>query len=149
MNHKKNQTKRIKKPWPTKEVMVQIYEMKLWGEHHKSEFYSGAGSHQAEIINPYITVIKNFLSSFKSKISVCDLGCGDFNVGKEFIKYTNKFIAVDIVPDLIEHHKKHFKAENLEFRCLDISKDDLPKADCALVRQVFQHISNSEIQSVL
>ena len=148
MKENKNPTKKIKKPWPTKEAMEQVYEMKLWGTNN-ADFYSGAGSHQPEIINPYIEVLKIFLTSFKTPITVCDLGCGDFNVGKELVKYSKNFVAVDIVEDLIAHNKKHFKEENVVFYCLDIAKDELPKADCALIRQVLQHVSNSEIQSIV
>jgi hypothetical protein len=32
---------------------------------------------------------------------------------------------------------------------LDIAADDLPSGDCAIVRQVLQHLSNAEIQLIL
>jgi SAM-dependent methyltransferase len=80
---------------------------------------------------------------------VCDLGCGDFNVGKELVKYTKKYVAVDIVPALIAHNKEIYKDENLEFHCLDIASDDLPSGDCAIVRQVLQHLSNAEVQRIV
>jgi hypothetical protein len=32
---------------------------------------------------------------------------------------------------------------------LDIAVDDLPSGDCALLRQVLQHLSNTEIQSIV
>ncbi len=139
--------KRTKKPWPTKNAMEQVYAMKLWGENN-SEFYSGYGSHLPEIVHPYIKALTTFLTSFKKPLVVCDLGCGDFNVGKELVKHTQKYIGVDIVADLIAHNKKHFKAENLEFHCLDIAVDDIPSGDCAILRQVLQHLSNDEIQSI-
>ncbi|RMA64797.1 class I SAM-dependent methyltransferase [Ulvibacter antarcticus] len=148
MNKKENGTKRIKKPWPTKEAMEQVYEMKLWGA-GKSHFYSGEGSHLTELVNPYITVLTSFLTSFQSAIVVCDLGCGDFNVGKELVKHSKKYIAVDIVKDLITYNKEKFKAKNLEFHCLDIATDDLPSGDCVLLRQVLQHLSNAEVNSIL
>jgi len=141
-------TKKKKNPWPTKDAMEQIYYKKLWGG-TEFDFYSGKGSHQPEIVNPYITVLKSFLKSFKEALSVCDLGCGDFNVGKELVKYTQQYVAVDIVGSLIEHNKDNFKEENLEFHCLDIAVDDLPSGDCAIVRQVLQHLSNTEVQHVL
>lgn len=139
--------KRIKKPWATKDAMSQVYELNLWGK-NTTDFYSGEGSHNPEIVNPYIKVVTEFLTSFKKPITVLDLGCGDFNVGKQLVKYTEKYIAVDIVPDLIQHNKENFKADNLEFRCLDISKDKLPKGDCAIIRQVLQHLSNAEVQNI-
>jgi SAM-dependent methyltransferase len=140
--------KKTKKPWPTKKAMEQVYEMNLWGSNN-SKFYSGDGSHQPEIVEPYIEVVTSFLNSFKNPISVCDLGCGDFNIGQKLFKNTNKYVAVDIVSNLIEHNKKIFKADNLEFRCLDIAVADLPSSDCVLLRQVLQHLSNSEVQKVV
>lgn len=140
--------KREKKPWPTKEAMEQVYEMKLWGS-DKAKFYSGEGSHNVEIVSPYIAAITSFLTAFSIPLTVCDLGCGDFNVGKELVKYTSKYIAVDIVPELIVHNKEKFKEENLEFHCLDIAKDELPIVDCVLIRQVLQHLSNSEVAQVV
>jgi len=148
MKKKDNRTKKIKKPWPTKDVMEQIYELKLWGS-NASEFYSGLGSHDPEIINPYIDVLMSFLTSFEDPLVVCDLGCGDFNIGKELLGHTKKYVAVDIVTDLVEFNKEQFIAPNLEFLCLDISVDELPSGDCAIIRQVLQHLSNAEVKRVL
>jgi SAM-dependent methyltransferase len=140
--------KKTKEPWPTKEAMNQIYAKNLWGG-RSSDFYSGQGSHIPEIVTPYLEIITSFLISFDVPLTVCDLGCGDFNVGKELVKHTKKYIAVDIVKDLVERNKEKFKEENLEFQCLDIAIDDLPSGDCAIVRQVLQHLSNAEVKAVL
>ncbi len=148
MKKKKHVKKRIKKPWPTRNAMEQIYEKNLWGG-DTSDFYSGIGSHDSDIVNPYITVVTLFLTSFKNPLTVCDLGCGDFNVGKELVRHTKKYVAVDIVADLIARNKERFTAENLEFHCLDIAIDDLPSGDCALIRQVLQHVSNAEVDRIL
>lgn len=140
--------KTLKKPWPTKNAMEQVYAMKLWGG-IRSDFYSGAGSHNPEILNPYIDCVTAFLTSFKTPLVVCDLGCGDFNVGKELVKHAQKYVAIDIVSDLITHNKEKFTEDNLEFHCLDIAEDDLPSGDCALLRQVLQHLSNAEVQRIV
>lgn len=137
-----------KTPWPTKAAMQQVYKMNLWGS-NASEFYSGEGSHNPELVNPYIEAIVSFLKTINTPISVCDLGCGDFNIGSKLFKYTSKYFAIDIVPELIDHNKSNFKAKNLSFSSLDIAKDDLPPADCALIRQVLQHLSNAEVQNIL
>ncbi|MDW5288335.1 class I SAM-dependent methyltransferase [Formosa sp. PL04] len=137
-----------KAPWPTKAAMEQVYNLNLWGQ-NKSDFYSGNGSHQPELVNPYIEVVTSFLNTFTSPLVVCDLGCGDFNIGKNLMPFTKKYIAVDIVTDLITRNKDIFKNDNLEFYCLDLAKDDLPAGDCAILRQVLQHISNVEIQNIL
>lgn len=148
MNKKDTGTKRIKKPWPTKDAMEQIYEMNLWGN-KDADFYSGAGSHDPAIVDPYIEVLSSFLISFETPLVVCDLGCGDFNVGKELVKHSQKYIAVDIVEDLIEQNKETYKEDHLEFHCLDVTSDDLPSGDSALLRQVLQHLSNKEVQQIV
>lgn len=140
--------KKKKTPWPTKAVMEQIYENKLWGGNN-TDFYSGDGSHLPEMVDSYIIVVTQFLNSFEDKMVVCDLGCGDFNIGAKLYKSTKKYIGIDIVEPLIERNKQIFMSEKLTFQCLDISKDDLPKADCIILRQVLQHLSNKEVQHIL
>jgi len=145
---KKKSSKKSIKPWPTKDAMEQVYDMKLWGTNN-SEFYSGIGSHHPEIINPYIEVVVSFLNSFKTPPVVCDLGCGDFNVGMKLVNYASSYVAVDIVEPLIRSNSERFNYENLEFQCLDIALDDLPSGDIVILRQVLQHLSNAEIQSII
>ena len=137
-----------KKPWPTKKAMEQIYDQNLWGG-NKDEFYSGLGSHNPIIVKPYIEVVINFLKSFQEPITVLDLGCGDFNIGKQILPYAKKYIAVDIAENVINYNKSKFIQENLGFLCLDIAKDALPKADVVIIRQVLQHLSNREVKMIL
>ncbi|WP_324720994.1 class I SAM-dependent methyltransferase [Salinimicrobium sp. HB62] len=139
--------RKIKKPWPTKDAMKQIYENNLWGG--KTGFYSGLGSHHPETVAQYVAAVSEFLNGFETPPVVCDLGCGDFNVGKELVKYCKKYIAVDIVPELITYNQNTFAAEHLEFQVLDIAGEKLPSGDCAILRQVLQHLSNAEISKVV
>ncbi len=140
--------KKTKQPWQTKAVMAQIYNMHLWGG-TEFDFYSGDGSHNPEIINPYCDVLIAFLKSQKKPLIVCDLGCGDFNIGKHLVKHCQSYFAIDIVEKLIDRNKTLFKEKTLEFLCLDITKDKLPFGECVILRQVLQHLSNQEIQHIL
>lgn len=140
--------KKVKTPWPTKAVMNQIYEQQLWGG-SEFDFYSGDGSHQEDIIMPYLEAAISFLKSHLKKLTICDLGCGDFNIGKHLTPWASKYIAIDIAEQLIERNKSVFKAAHLEFHCLDISTDALPKSDLAILRQVLQHLSNAEITRIV
>ncbi len=128
--------------------MQQVYRDRLWGD-NGTEFYSGLGSHHPEVVNPYIKALTKFLRSFAKPITVCDLGCGDFNIGKELVPYTKKYIAIDIVPELIAYNRKKFNYPNLEFQCLDIAKDNVPWGDCVILRQVLQHLSNAEVEKIV
>lgn len=136
-----------KQPWATKKVMQQIYEAHLWGG-ASHDFYSGDGSHNTNILHPYLTAVSDFLKSSPKPLVVCDLGCGDFNVGKHLTQYAQKYIAIDIVEDLINRNKNMYQEKNLEFHCLDIATQKLPAADCVILRQVLQHLSNDEIQQI-
>lgn len=131
----------------TKSVMRSIYRNKSWGG-RKHDFYSGAGSHTKNVVEPYIKVVSKFLESFEHKLDVCDLGCGDFNVGRNLVSSAKTYIGIDIVPELIERNLLLFQNNRLKFQCLDIVTEDLPQADCILVRQVLQHLSNKEISQV-
>lgn len=139
---------KTKQPWPTKDVMNQIYDLKLWGG-EAFDFYSGNGSHNPKIVAPYLESVISLLQFHQNSLTVCDLGCGDFNIGKHFTPYCTQYIAVDIVKSLIERNKTRFKEDNLTFKCLDIVETKLPKADCIILRQVLQHLSNSEIKKII
>jgi len=140
-------SKTNKEPWPTKKAMQQVYNMNLWGSNN-TPFYSGEGSHESNIVKPYIDKVKSFLSSFEQQLVVCDLGCGDFNIGRQFISDTKQYIGVDIVPELIEYNSTVFVDPKVRFACLDIAVDTLPQADCVIIRQVLQHLSNKEVLNV-
>lgn len=144
----KKKIKRNRTPWPTKAAMEQVYANHLWGGAAHS-FYSGEGSHAPELLMPYVEKLRLFFTSFEHPITVCDLGCGDFNVGEKLVEHTRKYTAVDIVDSLVAFNKRTFSKEHLEFLCLDIATDPLPNADCAIIRQVLQHISNKEISQLL
>ena len=143
-----SRSKSSKISWPTKDVMEQIYDQSLWGG-KEFDFYSGIGSHDPMMVNIYVKTVTDFLKSHDHKMTICDIGCGDFNIGQHIFKYSKKYFAIDIVEELIERNKIKFKTKNLEFLCLDIANDVLPKADVIIIRQVFQHLSNNEIQQIL
>ena len=143
-----NYSKRNKKPWPTDRAMTQIYEKHLWGG-ATHDYFSGEGSHDTKIVAPYLAAVQRFLTSFKQPLSVCDLGCGDFNIGKELVAYTKTYTGVDIVAPLIQRNIEKYSALNVCFLQQDIATDKLPKADCVIIRQVLQHLCNNEISNIL
>lgn len=131
----------------TKKVFENIYNKNIWGG-NKGEIYSGDGSHDKYIIEPYVDIISQYLKT-QNKPTLVDLGCGDFNVGKRFIEFCGKYICVDIVPKVVDKLKSSEFPSCVKFLCLDIIKDQLPSGDICFIRQVLQHLSNKEILEIL
>lgn len=130
-------------------TFAEVYEKRLWGRKPLHRFFSGPGSHDPEVIRPYIDAVRGFLAGFDRPPPVVDLGCGDFNVGRRLRDSCDRYVACDVVPELIEHNRKTFAALEVEFICLDIVADPLPAGDVVFVRQVLQHLSNAQVVEVL
>ena len=132
-----------------KEIFSQIYKYKLWGDKNDQDFYSGPGSHDLILSKKYKNAILNYFNGEIKNMSFLDLGCGDFKIGQLIYKNTKKYIGIDVVPELIERNKKLYKDENLFFSSFDIIDKKLPHANCVLIREVLQHLTNEEIKNVL
>ena len=135
----------------TQQIFENIYETGAWGVYTNPlhPFYSGSGSHDIEIVLPYLKAAEEFLLEFETKPNVLDLGCGDFSIGSRLRHLCNEYIACDIVSPLIEFNKEKFAELGVDFRVLDLTKDELPSADIIFIRQVFQHLSNKQIQNAI
>ena len=59
------------------------------------------------------------------------------------------YVGCDIVPGLTARNSAQYANERIEFRFLDIVTDPLPEGDLCIIRQVFQHLSNGDIATVL
>jgi SAM-dependent methyltransferase len=131
------------------EIFSTVYERQHWGLDGDDSFSSGDGSHDPTIVAPYIDAVRDFLTSLPAKPDVVDLGCGDFNVGRQVRPYCAGYVAGDVVPSLIERNKTMHADAEVEFRCLDIANDPLPDGDVVTIRQVLQHLSNADIAKVV
>jgi len=130
-------------------VFSRIYRDGIWGERTGEQFTSGSGTHDAVAANTYVEAVNGFLETFGIPPAVVDLGCGDFAIGRQLCRSSGAYVACDVVPGLIEHHRDRFRDLDVDFLRVDLVADDLPEADVAIVRQVFQHLSNDQIAAVL
>jgi hypothetical protein len=131
-----------------KDVFSGIYNEKIWGE-SGHEFCSGSGSTIEKIRQPYIDLIIRYLQSSDEGQTVVDLGCGDMEIGKRLLPYSDAFIGVDVVPEIIKKHQSKNWDHEVQFYCLDLIEEELPDGDICLLRQVLQHLSNEEILRIL
>jgi hypothetical protein len=135
---------------PSEEIFAEIYRRGMWGGSASSNrFYSGRGSHIPEIVEPYFNAVTTFLESFDVAPDVVDLGCGDFAVGSRLRPKCGRYVACDIVPELIAHNSKTFAGLDVDFRVLNMATGALPDGDIAFIRLVMQHMSNAEIAALL
>jgi SAM-dependent methyltransferase len=135
----------------TQEVFTKVYEEGAWGKSRDPSqiYFSGSGSHDTLAVSEYIGAVIELLRSLRSKPDVVDLGCGDFSVGSKLRPFCERYVACDIVEPLIAFNKVRFKSMDVDFRILDLTRDQLPAADIVFVRQVLQHLSNEKIQNAL
>jgi SAM-dependent methyltransferase len=129
-----------------REIFSDIYENNRWGGEPES-YVSGSGS-RPDTIGLYTSVLRALIRRERIKCIV-DLGCGDFEVGRRIISPELSYVGCDIVPGLAARNATRFANERIEFRNLDMVTDPLPEGDLCIIRQVFQHLSNGDIATVL
>jgi hypothetical protein len=125
-------------------VFTTIYHANLWGS---NESHSGGGSlvSTTETIRKMLPVlwkqynIKTFL----------DVPCGDYNWMKEVVKNNIIYTGGDIVRELIEENNRKYKTENVSFKMIDITKDDLPASDMIFCKDCLQHLSYENVFKAL
>lgn len=94
--------------------------------------------------------MRNFITdTFPVPPDAVDLGCGDFNVGRQLRNVTGRYVACDIVPDVVNYNRLVFAQDDTDFRVLDMVTEDLPAGDIVFIRQVLQHLNNDQISRIL
>ena len=88
---------------------------------------------------------------------ITEIGCGDFWIMRQVLDFLSKnnysynYDGIDVVDDLIEYNKNRFGSENIKFQCMDAAdiSTSLPEGDLIIIRQVLQHLCNSDIKEIL
>ncbi|MBV8807234.1 MAG: class I SAM-dependent methyltransferase [Acidobacteriaceae bacterium] len=130
-----------------RDVFSTVYEERIFGSAPGQTYYSGDGSGE-QFANSYVELVADQIAQH-GITSVVDLGCGDFRIGSRIAPLVSQYRGIDIVPKVDRIQHAHHGSEHVRFECLDIVDDPLPAADLYLIRQVFQHLNNPEILSVL
>jgi len=141
-----------------REIFSEIYANNAWGKISNSgeKFFSGSGSHDEKIIVPYIKTLLALITNNNIR-NIVDLGCGDFWIMRHVLgalnenKYNYFYTGIDVVKDLINYNAARFKQPNINFCYMDAAADDepLPDGDILIIRQVLQHLSNTDIKKIL
>jgi len=120
------------------ETFTEIYEKNLWSS---TESVSGGGSEMqnTKVIRRELPVL---IQKFGIQ-SILDIPCGDWNWMKSVDLCGASYIGADIVEPLIGLNKANH--QNVDFRVLDITKDELPKVDLIFTRDCLGHLSNDNV----
>jgi SAM-dependent methyltransferase len=136
-------------------VFKDIYERQRWGDPtgSQSPFHSGPGSREPSVVTPYVNAMTAFLQHAQVFLGyapvVADLGCGDFYVGSQLRPHCSGYIACDVVEELIAFNSSYYESLDVDFRVYDLTAEPVPQADIVFVRQVLQHLSNTDVAAFL
>lgn len=126
------------------EVFSSIYDLEVWGGGVGSR--SGPGSDQIAT-RRLVYLLSDLLNDIKAE-RVTDIGCGDFGWMK-FVQGDFKYCGVDIVETIVFELNKRYSSATRQFMHLDAAKDELPKGDTAICREVLFHLSFADAKLVL
>jgi hypothetical protein len=125
----------------------QVYRTSMWKRGNST---SGPGS-EGPLAQRYITVVLDYASRHGLR-TVVDAGCGDFTVGSILAPHFERYTAFDASQHIIETNRQryaHLTDQNVTFTVADMTSEVFPEADLILIRQVFQHLTNAQIERAL
>lgn len=118
------------------EVFTDIYKRRVWGDG------SGGGSVHSK---PYIDYVNAMIAKHRPKV-VFDIGCGDMVVASKFNLQGAKYIGWDASTFYAEEEQT---GQHEIHDGKDALTDELPEADMMLCKEVLQHLSNAQVQTLL
>ncbi|MEO5769887.1 MAG: class I SAM-dependent methyltransferase [Polyangia bacterium] len=123
-----------------KSTFRKIYLENLWGD---PESRSGPGSSRAatEALRVTLPII---LSELKIK-SMLDAPCGDLAWISEIPLPLERYVGVDLVPELIDDLKVKYQGQRREFLVKDLRTDPLPAVDLVFCRDCLIHLSEKDV----
>jgi 2-polyprenyl-3-methyl-5-hydroxy-6-metoxy-1,4-benzoquinol methylase len=125
------------------EAFDQLYRDKLLGNY---ETVSGGGATLANSSR-----MRRGLGEFLSWNinTVLDIGCGDFNWQQTMALDHLRWLAVDIVPEMLEENRRRHQHQNLSFARLDIVTTVPPAHDLVICRDLFTHFNHADTKAAL
>ena len=125
------------------EIFSNIYKIGTWDE----SGFSLSGS-QIKIARPYVNFLQNFMNEHEIK-TVVDVGCGDWAFSR-YIDWSGiDYLGIDVVKEVIVRNQTLFARPSIAFVHGNALTMDLPEADLLICKDVFQHLSNSDIMQLL
>jgi Methyltransferase domain len=121
-----------------------IHRNNMWGS---PESVSGVGS-TIDATAPVRRGIGAVSEQYGIK-SLLDAPCGDCSWITASDLSVEKYVGVDIVPELVERNRVLHNSAAFEFRVADLTHDQLPQCDLIFCRDCLVHLSFKNIAMVL
>lgn len=125
-------------------VFSEIYRKNAW---ENPESASGRGS-TLERTRVVREALPEILKDVGAR-TLFDAACGDFNWMREVDLGGVRYIGADVVRELLERNQTLHGCEARAFLFLDITKDEVPRADVILCRDCFIHLSFKDIRAAV
>jgi len=124
-----------------------IYNKSLWGK-VDGKGTSGTGSKMSPDNLWYVNELKNIIKE-KSITTICDIGCGDWNICKEMDWTDLTYVGLDVYKDIIGKKTELYGTDNISFRHADILKETIKGYDLIIIKDVLQHWEDCDVIDVL
>ncbi len=125
-------------------IFRDIYAQNLWGD---QESVSGPGSN-LERTSAFRAELPPLLKAIGVR-TLLDAPCGDYNWMREVELEVERYIGVDIVPELIEQNQRQYETATRSFLHRDLVLDRMPRADAILCRDGLVHFPLADICAAL
>ena len=135
-------------PGPTKEKFTKIYQNNYW---LNTESVSGSGStlkYTKNLRGHIPKIVEDF-----NITSIFDGPCGDFNWMRQLLPdllpggHRVDYVGGDIVSEIVDNNNRRFRQDGVRFIQIDITSDELPKADLMICRDCLFHLSFASIEA--
>ena len=125
---------------------TEVYENRLW---LSDESVSGSGSErESGQVHHAIDLLNRFTDEFGIR-SIADIPCGDFNWMPLYLDQRPEveYVGYDVVPALIAENRA--KCPGRRFEVLDITRKAPAQADLVFSKDMFNHLSLSDVWAAL
>ena len=125
-------------------VFTAFYRKNIW---FNAESRSGPGS-TLSITEPIRAELPALLKELGVR-RLLDIPCGDFHWMEGLRLEIDSYIGADIVSDMVDINARRHGSDVRHFRRLDITCDELPRADLVLCRDCLVHLPEEYVWRAL
>jgi hypothetical protein len=129
-------------PAPT--VFASIYHQNIWDG---DESVSGRGSDLRRTAT-LIKALPMLLREIGAR-SMLDAACGDFHWMKEVDLPVERYVGMDIIPELVAKNNEQYGNQHRSFMHGNLMQDELPTSDVIMCRDCLVHLSYDDALQAL